>query len=278
MANIDPASLPPIANNPDVRFLGAKLGDVIRTYGGEALFEATEAIRRASVERHRGTGDGDAVHRHLQDLGLDETLDFVRGFMLFSMLANLAEDRQGIAAEQGADVAAALATLQAEGIDRAEVQRLLAHALIVPVLTAHPTEVRRKSMIDHKNRIAELMAAKDSGRAETPDGDLVDDAITRQIALLWQTRVLRRERLYVTDEVETALSYMRDVFLPALPALYQRWDRAFGERVPSFVKPGSWIGGDRDGNPFVTADSLRTALSRAAGLPVSFSCVAARRA
>ncbi|MHA0317907.1 phosphoenolpyruvate carboxylase [Sphingomonas melonis] len=270
MATIDPASLPPIANNPDVRFLGAKLGDVIRAYGGEALFEATEAIRRASVERHRGTGDGDAVHRHLQDLGLDETLDFVRGFMLFSMLANLAEDRQGIAAEQGADVAAALATLQAEGIDRAEVQRLLAHALIVPVLTAHPTEVRRKSMIDHKNRIAELMALKDAGRSETPDGDLVDDAITRQIALLWQTRVLRRERLYVTDEVETALSYMRDVFLPALPALYQRWDRAFGERVPSFVKPGSWIGGDRDGNPFVTADSLRTALSRAAEAVLGF--------
>ena len=226
MANIDPASLPPIANNPDVRFLGAKLGDVIRAYGGEALFEATEAIRRASVERHRGTGDGDAVHRHLQDLGLDETLDFVRGFMLFSMLANLAEDRQGIAAEQGADVAAALATLQAEGIDRAEVQRLLAHALIVPVLTAHPTEVRRKSMIDHKNRIAELMALKDAGRSETPDGDLVDDAITRQIALLWQTRVLRRERLYVTDEVETALSYMRRV--PARPA---RAVPALGPRV-----------------------------------------------
>ena len=270
MATVDPASLPPIANNPDVRFLGAKLGDVIRDYGGDALFEATESIRRASVERHRGTGNSDAIHRHLQNLSLDETLDFVRGFMLFSMLANLAEDRQGIAAEQGADVAAALATLEGEGIDRAEVQRLLAHALIVPVLTAHPTEVRRKSMIDHRNRIAQLMTLKDAGREDTPDGDRVDDAITRQIALLWQTRVLRRERLYVTDEVETALSYMRDVFLPALPALYQRWDRAFGERVPSFVKPGSWIGGDRDGNPFVTADSLRTALGRASEAVLGF--------
>ncbi|MCU6454671.1 phosphoenolpyruvate carboxylase [Sphingomonas sp. A2-49] len=270
MATVDPASLPPIANNPDVRFLGAKLGDVIRAYGGDALFEATETIRRASVERHRGNGSSDAVHRRLENLDLDETLDFVRGFMLFSMLANLAEDRQGIAAEQGADVAAALATLAAEGIDRDQVQRLLGHALIVPVLTAHPTEVRRKSMIDHRNRIAQLMALKDAGRDETPDGDRVDDAITRQIALLWQTRVLRRERLYVTDEVETALSYMRDVFLPALPALYQRWDRAFGERVPSFVRPGSWIGGDRDGNPFVTADSLRTALGRACEAVMGF--------
>lgn len=262
MASSSP-NLPPIANNPDVRFLGAKLGEVIRGYGGEALFQATEAIRRASVERHRDGGDGDAIQALLTGLSLDETLDFVRGFMLFSMLANLAEDRQGIAADKDADVAAALARLDGEGIDRAAVLRLLGHALVAPVLTAHPTEVRRKSMIDHRNRIADLMRLKDGGAEETPDGDRVDDAIARQIALLWQTRVLRRERLYVTDEVETALSYLRDVFLPAIPALYQRWDRAFGERVPSFLRPGSWIGGDRDGNPFVTADSLRTALRRA---------------
>ena len=257
------ATLPPIANNADVRFLGAALGDVIRAYGGDKLFEATEAIRKASVERHRDGGETDDVDLGLDRLGLDETLDFVRGFMLFSMLANLAEDRQGVAVEQGADLASALATLEGEGIGREQVMRLLDRALIAPVLTAHPTEVRRKSMIDHRNRIAQLMAIKDAGRDTTPDGDTVDEAILRQIALLWQTRVLRRERLYVTDEVETALSYLRDVFLPALPALYQRWDRALGSRVPSFLRPGSWIGGDRDGNPYVTADSLRIALAKA---------------
>ena len=85
-------------------------------------------------------------------------------------------------------------------------------------------------MIDHRNRIALLMAYRDRGMETTPDGDRVDDAIVRQIALLWETRVLRRERLYVTDEVEIALSYLRDVFLPVLPALYQRWDRAMGTR------------------------------------------------
>ena len=255
------ADLPSIANNPDVRFLGKMLGDVIRAYGGELLFKRTEYIRAASVDRHRGVAGGE-VDLGLGSLSLDETLDFVRGFMLFSMLANLAEDRHGVTAEQGADVASALARLEGEGIDKAQVMALLDHALIAPVLTAHPTEVRRKSMIDHRNRIAELMALKDAGRSETPDGDDVDEAIYRQIALLWQTRVLRRERLYVTDEVETALSYLRDVFLPTLPALYQRWDRALGERAPSFLRPGSWIGGDRDGNPFVTADSLRTALGK----------------
>ncbi|TPG20863.1 phosphoenolpyruvate carboxylase [Sphingomonas koreensis] len=257
------ADLPAITNNPDIRFLGALLGDVIRAYGGDTLFSRIEYIRATSVDRARGVAGADAIDPGLDRLSLDETLDFTRGFMLFSMLANLAEDRQGVAAEKGADVAAAVAKLEAEGIDRAAIVDLLAHGLIAPVLTAHPTEVRRKSMIDHRNRIAELMATKDAGLAATPEGDDVDQAITRQIALLWQTRVLRREKLYVTDEVETALSYLRDVFLPALPALYQRWDRALGDRLPSFLKPGSWIGGDRDGNPFVTADSLETALARA---------------
>ncbi|MBN8809455.1 MAG: phosphoenolpyruvate carboxylase [Sphingomonas sp.] len=254
------ADLPAITNNPDVRFLGRLLGDVIRAYGGEELYRRTEYIRAASVDRHRGAGA--EVDLGLDRLSLDETLDFVRGFMLFSMLANLAEDRQGVAAEPGADVAAAIARLAGEGIDRATIVALLDQALIAPVLTAHPTEVRRKSMIDHRNRIAQLMAARDRGVAVTSDGDDVEQAIARQIALLWQTRVLRRERLYVTDEVETALSYLRDVFLPVLPGLYQRWDRALGERVPSFLKPGSWIGGDRDGNPNVVAESLTTALAK----------------
>jgi phosphoenolpyruvate carboxylase len=252
--------LPGIANNPDIRFLGKLLGDVIRNYGGDALYQRTESIRAASVDRHRGASETDLG---LDALSLDETLEFVRGFMLFSMLANLAEDRQGVTAEDGADLAAALEKLAAEGIDKRQVMDLLHYALIAPVLTAHPTEVRRKSMIDHRNRIAALMRLRDAGATETPEGDDVEEAILRQIALLWQTRVLRRERLYVTDEVEIALSYLRDVFLPALPALYQRWDRALGERVPSFLRPGSWIGGDRDGNPFVTADSLKAALAKA---------------
>ena len=260
----DPApDLPPIANNEDVRFLGKLLGDVIRAQGGTILFEATEAIRSASVERHRAGGDAQTLDLRLEALDLDATLDFVRGFMLFSMLANLAEDRQGVQVEAGADVAGALARLAEHGIDQAAVEALLSQALIAPVLTAHPTEVRRKSMIDHRNRIAELLAMRDRGATETPDGDLIEDGVARQIALLWRTRVLRRERLYVVDEVETALSYLRDVFLPTLPALYQRWDRALGRRVPSFLRPGSWIGGDRDGNPYVDAASLRTALAKA---------------
>ena len=253
----------PITQNPDIRFLGRILGDVIRDHDGEALFRRIEYIRAASVDRHRGVVDRDAVDTGLETLTLDDTLAFVRGFMLFSMLANLAEDRRGVAAEPGADLASALERLEAQGVGRDAALALLERALVAPVLTAHPTEVRRKSIIDHRNRIAELMRLKDVGAEETADGELIDDEIRRQIALLWQTRPLRRERLYVADEVEMALSYLRDVFMPVLPALHARWKRAFGKPTPSFLKPGSWIGGDRDGNPNVNADSLRLALGRA---------------
>jgi len=253
-------AIPPVAQNPDVRFLGRLLGDVIRAYGGEALFRRIEYIRSASVDRARGLGG--EVDPGLDALSLDEMLAFTRGFMLFSMLANLAEDRQGVAAEPGADLAAAIAKLRGQSVDEEMIASVLDHGLIVPVLTAHPTEVRRKSMIDHRNRIADLMQLRDLGQEETPEGDLVEQAIYRQIALLWQTRPLRRERLYVADEVETALSYLRDIFLPVMPALYARWERVLGRRPKSFLRAGSWIGGDRDGNPNVTADSLALATRR----------------
>lgn len=249
-----------VKQNPDIRYLGTLLGDVIREYGGDRLFERTEHIRSASVNRHRG---GEFADLELESLSLEETLSFVRGFMLFSMLANLAEDRDGIMADNRVGFADAVAELEKHGIAREAVHEMLDAALIVPVLTAHPTEVRRKSVIDHRNRIAHLMRLRDEGRDHTPDGDDIELAIKRQIALLWQTRPLRRERLFVTDEVENALSFMRDAFLPVLPGLHAEWEEALGERMASFLRVGSWIGGDRDGNPFVTADSLRYAQRRA---------------
>jgi phosphoenolpyruvate carboxylase len=256
----------PIQQNPDIRFLGRMLGDVIRAYGGEKLFRQTEYIRAASVDRHRGVAD--AVDTGLEALSLDDTVNFVRGFMLFSLLANLAEDRQANSADSGATLAEAVARLQAEGIEAEQVGELLGQSLIVPVLTAHPTEVRRKSMIDHKNRIAALMRLRDAGQEVTEAGDQVDDAIYRQIALLWQTRPLRREKLVVADEIENARAYMEDVFLIALPKLYARWERDLGARPPSFLRLGSWIGGDRDGNPFVNAQTLVQALSRGAATAI----------
>ena len=253
-----------ISQNPDIRYLGRILGDVIRAYGGEKLFRQTEYIRSSSVDRHRGIAGAEAIDPGLDALGLDDTIAFVRGFMLFSMLANLAEDRQGVAAEPEATVAAALDKLKGDGIGRDAVAALLNAALVAPVLTAHPTEVRRKSVLDHKNRIAELMRLRDAGHEETPEGDGIEDAIRRQIVLLWQTRPLRTEKLFVADEIDNALTYLRDVFLPVVPRLYARWEKELGTRPASFLRVGSWIGGDRDGNPFVTAETLHMATARGA--------------
>jgi phosphoenolpyruvate carboxylase len=264
------APAPAITQNPDIRYLGRLLGNVIRAYGGEKLYKQTEYIRAASVDRARGVQGADLADTGLDALTLDDTLSFVRGFMLFSMLANLAEDRQGVAREPGADVASAIARLESHGIGKDKVLELLSHSLIVPVLTAHPTEVRRKSMIDHRNRIAALMAARDAGASETEDGEDLDEAICRQIALLWQTRPLRREKLFVADEIDNVLTYFRDVFLPVYPALYARWERELGARPPSFLRAGNWIGGDRDGNPFVQAPQLRYALGKGCEAALGF--------
>ncbi|HVY21942.1 MAG TPA: phosphoenolpyruvate carboxylase [Steroidobacteraceae bacterium] len=257
------ASSQSLSQNADIRFLGKLLGNVIREYGGEELFNRIEYIRQTSVDRYRGVEGAVEADRGLDNLTLDETISFVRGFMLFSMLANLAEDREGLTSEHEDDLEAVMQRLAAEGISAEQAAAVLDDALIVPVLTAHPTEVMRKSMLDHRNRIAALMKLRDMGRTETLEGDAIEPAIVRQIALLWQTRVLRRERLYVADEVEIALAYLRDVFLPVLPQMYARWERVLGHRPKSFLRPGSWIGGDRDGNPNVNADSLALALKRA---------------
>jgi phosphoenolpyruvate carboxylase len=254
----------PITQNADIRYLGKLLGDVIRAYGGPELFERIEYIRARSVDRHRGISDAAAMDRGLEALSLDDTLAFVRSFMLFSMLANLAEDRQGSGSRPGEDVAAALRRLASKGIAADQAAQLLDRALIVPVLTAHPTEVMRKSMIDHRNRIADLMRLRDQGLSQAASGDEIEQGLLRQIALLWQTRPLRRERLIVADEVEIALAYQRDIFLRVLPMLYARWERELPQRPRSFLRLGSWIGGDRDGNPNVNAATLDYALGRSA--------------
>ncbi len=254
---------PTLTQNADVRYLGKLLGDVIRMYEGDEMLARIEAIRAASVDRYRGIANPRSPAVGLDSLSLDETVAFVRSFMLFSMLANLAEDRQGVAAEKESTLSSALGLLARQGVAPGQIMDLLNRALVAPVLTAHPTEVMRKSMLDHRNRIVALLRVRDDGSSETPDGEPIEEGIVRQIALLWQTRALRRERLYVADEVEIALAHFRDIFLAVVPILYARWERLLGQRPASFLRLGSWIGGDRDGNPHVTADSLRLALGRA---------------
>ena len=186
----------------------------------------------------------------------------MRGFLLFSLLANLAEDRS----ETGgtATMAAAMKSLAAAGVDRAAVIALLQGALIVPVLTAHPTEVRRKSMIDRESNIAALMSQCKEGFCDTE----TEAELIRQITILWQTRPLRAVKPVVLDEIHSALSYLGGSFLPVLPRLHARWEALTGARLPPFLRPGSWIGGDRDGNPNVNAATLEAALAAQARIAI----------
>ncbi len=252
----------PALERDDLRYLGRLLGDVIRAAEGAAVFDRIEGIRQAAVDAHRtpGAGADAALSARLDGLDLDDTLRFVRGFLAFSLLANLAEDRGAAPAE--ATLADTLATLADAGIDAAAVTRLLDGALIVPVLTAHPTEVRRKSVIDRETAIDALMAERQAAAA---GGDApTEAALLREIAILWRTRPLRSVKPVVADEIDSALSYLQRSFVPALPRLYARWEALLDRPLPSFLRPGTWIGGDRDGNPNVDAATLDLALAHQA--------------
>ena len=253
----------PAASRADLRYLGRLLGDVIRSQEGAAVFDAIEGVRQASVAAHRAgdAASAAALSERLGRLDLAETLRFVRGFLLFSLLANLAEDRSRPEAASAATLAGAIDRLAAAGVDRAAVVALLDKALIVPVLTAHPTEVRRKSMIDREASITALLAACGDGVCDPA----TEAELIRQITILWQTRPLRAVKPVVADEIQSALSYLAGSFLPVLPRLQARFEAIAGTRLPPFLRPGSWIGGDRDGNPNVNAATLATALAAQAG-------------
>jgi phosphoenolpyruvate carboxylase len=258
---------PHLSEREDVRYLGRLLGDVIRAAEGDAVFDAIEGVRQASVAAHRGDDPATraALDARLAALDLGDTLRFVRGFLLFSLLANLAEDR-GAAPEsrREATLAGAIDQLAAAGVARADVITLLQGALIAPVLTAHPTEVRRKSMIDREASITRLLAACSDGVcAPETEAELI-----RQITILWQTRPLRSVKPVVADEIQSALSYLEASFLPVLPRLHRRWEALTGAALPPFLRPGSWIGGDRDGNPNVNAATLAGALAAQAAVAI----------
>ena len=270
----------------DIRLLGRILGDVIREQDGVAAFELVERIRKLSVafRRHADHEADRALKKLLKGLSADQTVSVIRAFTYFSHLANLAEDRQQIrhqAHDERAGVAQegsleqAMAHLRAAGIGGKTIAKTLAHSFISPVLTAHPTEVQRKSILDAERDIAKLLSARDDIRlhgAASPGGK---DALTpRELAAneaqirarvmqLWQTRLLRYSKLTVADEVENALSYYESTFLREIPKIYADIEQTLGQPVPhSFLRMGQWIGGDRDGNPNVSAQTLEYALRR----------------
>jgi phosphoenolpyruvate carboxylase len=264
----------------DIRLLGRILGDTVRSQEGEPVFAIVEHIRRTSIRFHR---EEDEAARHeleatLNSLSHAQNIQIIRAFSYFSQLANIAEDQHHIRRTRAHALAAsgpregtmahALARARDADISRSRLQNFFTSAIVCPVLTAHPTEVRRKSTIDREMEVAQLLAERDRLGLTPEETAANEEALRRAVLTLWQTTMLRGSRLKVTDEIANGLSYYDYTFLCELPRFYAALEDQLASAdpawddfaLPSFLRIGSWIGGDRDGNPFVTAEVLRQAL------------------
>src|SRR6195952_1878913 len=263
----------------DIRLLGRILGDTVRDQEGADVFDLVERIRQTSIRFHR---DEDKLARReleaiLDSMSTGQTVRIVRAFSYFSHLANIAEDQNNIrqmrahataggAPPQGT-LAGTLANARAAGLKAADLRKFFGQALVSPVLTAHPTEVRRKSTIDREMEIAALLDRRERVQLTPEEFEASDEQLGREGLTLWQTNLLRRTKLTVLDEVANGLSFYDYTFLHELPRLHcaledrlNEDDGDAGGELASFLRMGSWIGGDRDGNPFVTADVMRGTL------------------
>ncbi|PPD43441.1 MAG: phosphoenolpyruvate carboxylase [Methylocystis sp.] len=271
-ASAEPEARSDLPLNEDIRLLGRLLGDAVREHEGAEAYERIETIRRLSVAASRNN-DADAaakLDQLLRALTAKEATAVIRAFSYFSHLANIAEDlhplkeRARALAEGGVldepSLSRSFKHLHKSAVGAGKIAAALSRGWISPVLTAHPTEVRRKSLLDTERAIFTLLAARDhlKNKAERVQNEM---QLRARVAQLWQTELLRESRLTVRDEIENSLSYYRSTFLREIPRLYAEIEgKLEGLRVPPFLRMGAWVGGDRDGNPNVTAESLATAM------------------
>jgi phosphoenolpyruvate carboxylase len=258
----------------DRRLLGRLLGEVIREQVGEETLARIERIRQTAVAFRKEESSRTQLEHELNSLDADQTLHLVRAFSYFSHLLNIAEDEQQHRRRRAYAAAGsprrpgsfsyALDRAKEAGLDAAALLDWFRRARVAPVLTAHPTEVQRQSILDCQREIAALLTKDPSAER--------DEALHAEILRLWLTAMLRGTRLQVADEVNNGLAYFRLTFLNELPRLYAEFEHALKEkygaaaRLAPFLTVGTWIGGDRDGNPYVNAAVMRAALARHAGL------------
>ena len=265
----------------DIRLLGAILGDTVREQNGEEVFDLVERARVESFRVRRSEIDRAELARMFDGIDVHQAIPVIRAFTHFALLANVAEDihrerRRAIHVASGeppqnSSLAATYAKLDSAALGSAAVAGALAGAVVSPVITAHPTETRRRTVFDTQHRITELMRLRLHGLSQTDGGRDIERELRRHILTLWQTALIRLSRLKIQDEIETGLRYYESAFFEVIPkvnaevrnALRARWADAKLLDEP-ILRPGSWIGGDRDGNPNVTADVVRQATGSAA--------------
>ena len=265
----------------DIRLLGAILGETIHEQNGEDVFDLVERARVESFRVRRSEIDRAELSSMFDGIDIHQAIPVIRAFTHFALLANVAEDihrerRRVIHVAAGeppqdSSLAATYAKLDLAGLDSAAVTDALAGALVSPVITAHPTETRRRTIFDTQHRITQLMRLRLNGHEHTDDGRDIERELRRNILTLWQTALIRLSRLKIQDEIETGLRYYPAAFFEVVPQVNAEVRNALRARWPDsdllsqpFLRPGSWIGGDRDGNPNVTAEVVRLATSSAA--------------
>ncbi len=264
----------------DIRLLGRILGDTVRSQEGEAVFDIVELIRQTSIRFHRDEDQG--ARRELEgilnSLSPKQTSRVVRAYSFFSHLSNIAEDQHHIrrtrahalagSAPRPGTMAHALGEARKAGVTSQQLQDFFATALVSPVLTAHPTEVQRKSILTVQMDLARLLSERERGPMTAEEEQVNLEGMQRAVLTLWQTAILRGSKLAVIDEVVNGLSFYDYTFLRQMPRFYAALEDQLRAQdpswstteLPSFLRMGSWIGGDRDGNPFVTAPVLRDAM------------------
>jgi phosphoenolpyruvate carboxylase len=264
----------------EVRRLGRLLGETLAELRGPAALHRVEGMRQAAVALRQGAlpGGRDAFAASVGALELEDLTLLAEAFTDFFHLINAAEEQHRARALRARDtggrpvessLAAAAAELADRGATAAEIQALLDRLLVMPVLTAHPTEARRRTVLGHLGEVSRVLDALDDPRAGQGERQGLEERLREVITALVATRSSRTTRPTALDEVRAGLMVFEQSLLEAVPAVYRSLERALAERwpgtafrVPPFLRFGTWIGGDRDGNPFVTAEVTRAALER----------------
>ena len=267
----------------DVRLLGGLLGETLRRQEGAPLFERVERVRTLAKRSRHDAADSarhfEALARELRGMPTDAAVPIARSFAHFLNLANIAEqhhrmrrrrayqrDPQG--RPQQGSIEETLPRLVADGLSRDTLYDVVQNLRIELVITAHPTEIMRRTLQHKYWRIANALADLDRPDLTPFERDAFVDAIRREITAAWETEEVRRERPSPLDEVRSALAVFEETLWDALPEYARSLDRTLrdvtGRELPLDAAPirfGSWIGGDRDGNPAVTPEvTLRACL------------------
>jgi phosphoenolpyruvate carboxylase len=286
----------------DVRSLGILLGRVLREQAGETLFDAVEDLRRLATENREARFSGESQKaeaaweqalRRVSDCTTEFAEELARAFAFYFELINLAETNhrkrrrrahrllgaQGT--PQPGELRGTFRRMRQAGIDAEQALDLLAKVCVIPVFTAHPTEVARRSVLFKRRRIGEVLESLD--KIPLPDEELAarQNAILAEIAALWQTDEVRSHRPAVRDEIKLGLDYYDIAIFETIPQLFEEIAGAMRDEygvdiepgaLPQVVRFGSWIGGDRDGNPNVTPAVTREAIAMARGKLLEHYC------